>query len=274
MNNLPDLIRYKAMIKDVGISCEKFFNQQHIATTNAFPWPVLLYNAKEKDDTAISLAKKNDVLTDPQFMALGPYDPKAPTQEQQQKFDLSKARVLATRDASGESKRAQAFALGHVQVGGLFRWEQTGQNQKRRFVYGTDCLYCGLGGHEIPGCPHFLAKYQLRKSAPYPGYQPQAGPLVGAQVPPAQAPLALAPLAQDFAVQGTFSGIATPSADGMSITIEITQAQFTGEYEQAFPGAYEQIDMAGGSLAQEVQDDDMVEDGEDMNMIDPDLRDL
>jgi hypothetical protein len=78
-----------------------------------------------------------------------------------------KAQVLTRRYVSGESLRAIAITLGHVETNGAFRWETNVQNQKARFKFGTDCLYCGLNGHDVPQCHHFLSRYKSKHGHDY-----------------------------------------------------------------------------------------------------------
>ena len=78
--------------------------------------------------------------------------------------DAAKQAVVNQRVRSGEEERAKARSLGHQEVNGLFRWERPETKNQP-----LDCLVCGIDGHNIERCPHFLRKYHAKHNKPYTG---------------------------------------------------------------------------------------------------------
>ena len=231
----------KAMLDDVGIACTKWYNRQSACTTNHFPWPVLLFNFRETESCAIR-DERNRVKKTLEYANVA----NSPVLEKQLMAQV-KDRVHQSRAQKGEDLRATARQLGHLELDGRFSFE--GTNQKCRFVLGTDCMLCGIQGHDVPRCPEFLAAHEIKHGQPYVG--PAA--IIVPNSPPFPHPIVTSQdhihntiftgPGQQVLVQGSFLGYATVSADGESVNMELQLSS-----GHSWDGC-RSVDLSGCSLA-------------------------
>ena len=138
------LSRAQGLIEDAGIPCQKWFNAyKH----ERFPWPVLLFAARDRDFGAVTSERNRHVKGTPQYAN-------------------ARDRVTQARAQAGEDYRSTARQLGHQEIGGKFAFEND-KGHSKGFMLGVDCLLCGLHGHEIEQCQNFLRAYQTLHGRPY-----------------------------------------------------------------------------------------------------------
>jgi hypothetical protein len=162
LQNTQDIEQYlsksKELLEDAGITCAKWF-RGCILSSKSFTRPVLIHNAYENDASAARDERKR-VRETPEYQSASS-DPV----KQKQLMDEGLKKALARRDVAGKSERAVARAIGHEEIGGKFTYRSKGRES--RFAMGTNCLLCGLAGHDIPQCRHFLGAYKRKHGKAY-----------------------------------------------------------------------------------------------------------
>ena len=146
----------RELLDDAGIPCTKWFNS---LKSDHFPWPLLLFTARDRDFSAVTNERSRVKETSHYTNIMS-----NPVLEQRLMAQV-RDQVHQRRVQRGVDYRSIARKLGHEEVQGKFAFEQ--KNNSLKFRLGSDCLFCGIHGHDIPQCPEFLREYQMTHGQPY-----------------------------------------------------------------------------------------------------------